>query len=303
MRARSSGIDLGPDSEPALETGRCLVQQHAEAVDDPQAPRLGVGQKRGLERHIDDIGDDRVRPDRREIEAERGLARHAERGGVDDEPHLPGRPGQILERDGPKRARATRSLRRVDGEIADHLVRLAGGPVGHADRADPALLQPGDHGPGGPARADHQGCPDGPLPAGAEGVVEMGREPRDVRVVAEEDAVLDPEGVDRTEALGPGRAAVDTCEGRFLVGDRHVPAGEALVGEIFQEAGKILRRHRDPLIGSGEAVLFQPVAVDERRAGMLDRVADHEGFRHDVWSHGIVRRLLTGSPTVSSPML
>ena len=59
---------------------------------------------------------------------------------------------------------------------------------------------------------------------------------------------------------------------------------EAAGVEAAKEVPEIHRRHIDPLIGAVEAIGFQPVTVDQRRAGMLDRMADDEGLRHEFLS-------------------
>ena len=62
--------DLRLHTEPMLESRYGLVQQHAEAANNGMAARLGLDKQAGLQRHIDDIGHDRVRlqPVERQIE-------------------------------------------------------------------------------------------------------------------------------------------------------------------------------------------------------------------------------------------
>ena len=64
---------LRPDAEPALEAWHRLVQQHAEAIDNAVAARLGGGEKRRFERAVDDVGDDGVGWKRRKVDVERGF--------------------------------------------------------------------------------------------------------------------------------------------------------------------------------------------------------------------------------------
>ena len=52
--------------------------------DGPQAPRERRPYQRGFEWNIDNIADDGVQWQRREIDGERRLARHAERSRIDE---------------------------------------------------------------------------------------------------------------------------------------------------------------------------------------------------------------------------
>ena len=82
-RARSSGVT----------SGRTPNQRQSPAPPDAATcrgrrtcagPARRLAQQRGFERRIDDIGDDGGARQRREIDFERRLADHAERGGVDE---------------------------------------------------------------------------------------------------------------------------------------------------------------------------------------------------------------------------
>jgi hypothetical protein len=108
----------------------------------------------------------------------------------------------------------------------------------------------------------------------------MGHEAQHIGVVAPQLPVFDPDRVDGLETLGPFRAPLDTRKGCLLVRDRDVAPGEAPIGKGLEEVREILRHHVDALVGARDAVLLQPGAVDERRAGMVDRVPDHESFDH-----------------------
>ncbi len=119
ISARKLGRDLGPNAEPGLEPRYRLVQQHAEPVDSAQAARRGGGEKRRLERHIDQIGDQRVGWQGAQIKPIEPRAVHADRAGVDHQPRLAGTRRELFEAAG------------ADGavEIECQLRGLAGGPV------------------------------------------------------------------------------------------------------------------------------------------------------------------------------
>ncbi len=102
---------LGADAEPALEARNGLVKQHAEPIDDPVSPGARGRQQLGLERAVDDIGDDGICRQRRKIDVERVLAGHAEAGRIDEQAaarkrsmpvlpvdHLDGRPEGLSQR-------------------------------------------------------------------------------------------------------------------------------------------------------------------------------------------------------------
>src|SRR6185369_14990138 len=72
----------GVAAEPFPEAESRLLQQHAQAVDRAVAALSRLRQDRGLEGHVDDVVDDRAFLERREIDLERVLALHAERGAV-----------------------------------------------------------------------------------------------------------------------------------------------------------------------------------------------------------------------------
>src|SRR5215470_16221129 len=66
--------DFGRLAKPQRKSAHRLVQQHAEPVGDAQLPPLGGSQKRGFERHINDIGDDGAIGQRLQIDFEWLLA-------------------------------------------------------------------------------------------------------------------------------------------------------------------------------------------------------------------------------------
>ena len=71
------GRHLRPHPEPALEARHRLVKQHAEPIHGAVSACLSGGEERGLERAIDDVGDDGVGGKHGKVDIERRLARHA----------------------------------------------------------------------------------------------------------------------------------------------------------------------------------------------------------------------------------
>src|SRR5579871_4111037 len=77
------GCHLRSSPEPQFEAAHRLMQQHAEPVGSLQSARFRRHEQRRLERHIDEIGDQSIIRQFADIEIERLLTVHAERGGVD----------------------------------------------------------------------------------------------------------------------------------------------------------------------------------------------------------------------------
>jgi len=89
-------------------------------------------------------------------------------------------------------------------------------------------------------------------------------------------AVLEPErigGPDRLrQRIGPRQA-----HHRLLVRHGDVRAHVAAISQVGDELGEAFGRHRlTPILGR-DAELAQPIGMDQRRARMLDRPADHAG--------------------------
>ena len=88
--------DRRPSAEPAREAGRCLMQEHAEAVDRCEPARSCLREERRLERNIHQVGDQGAFRQRREVDGERRLSGHAQRRRVDEEPRPHEQRGQLV---------------------------------------------------------------------------------------------------------------------------------------------------------------------------------------------------------------
>src|SRR4051794_35437203 len=91
-------------------------------------------------------------------------------------------------------------------------------------------------------------------------------------------AVLDPERVDGLEPPRPVGQRIGKLERGLLVRDGDVAAPKPFSLKAAQEIGEIGGQYLDALVGAVQAVLAQPVAVDQRRTRMLDRMADDKSF-------------------------
>ena len=104
--------------------------------------------------------------------------------------------------------------------------------------------------------------------------VEIGGEALDVGVGRKQTPAVVPErvgGADRTRAI----VRLRHRQRRLLVRDRDVGADIAALGQMRDEIGERLRRDLLAPVGGVEIVLLDPIAVDQRRARMPDRPADH----------------------------
>jgi ABC-type multidrug transport system ATPase subunit len=84
-------------------------------------------------------------------------------------------------------------------------------------------------------------------------------------------------------------------EGRLLVRHRHVAAAKAAVFQSAQKLRDLIGPHRFLGVAAVDAVFLQPIAVDQRRARMLDRPADDASAYHCVIIPRARNSLRTGS--------
>ena len=83
-------------------------------------------------------------------------------------------------------------------------------------------------------------------------------------------------------ARAAGRVSDGRGEGRLLVGQRDIAAGEALLAQRAQEIGDVARLDGMAHVAAVDAIALQPIAVDQRRARMRDGPADDAGAYHVV---------------------
>src|SRR5215203_2424763 len=113
----------------------------------------------------------------------------------------------------------------------------------------------------------------------AKRVLQVGEEARDVGVVAVHAAVLDPKRVHGRKPPRPLGRRIGEAKGGLLVRDGDVAAAKAVLGKAAEERVEILRLDVDALIRARKPMLLQPMAVDQRRARMRDRMPGDEGLR------------------------
>ena len=139
-------------------------------------------------------------------------------------------------------------------------------------RATPRSISAADDGPRRAAGAEHDGACRRAVPAGRAPASRLARKPCASVLSPEQPSVLEPERVDGAEAPRDRRRRVDEAKAASLCGMVTLPPAKPCVGEAAQEGGEVRpARPSIALVGAVDAVLAQPVAVDQRRARMRDR--------------------------------
>jgi hypothetical protein len=156
--------------------------------------------------------------------------------------------------------------------------------VGDHDGLDAARLQRVNHSPRRAAGAQHQRGLDLAHPA-RRASVEIGEKTGDVAIVALHTALAQPQGIDCAKRLRAGADLIAKCHRRLLVRHGDIRAGKAALGHGADEWAKLDGLHFDAFIRAVQPKLLQPVAMNFRRARMLDRHADDAGFGREKAGH------------------
>jgi hypothetical protein len=158
-----------------------------------------------------------------------------------------------------------------------------------------------DHRAGRAAGSEDQ-CRPGPLGPARRTGVEMGEEAVSVGIVAVQPAVLHPERVGRAHRARCLADLVEQGQHDLLVRHGDVAAGELPSAQPADESRRLGRRNIDALIAAGKAVLGEPMAMDQRRTGMRDGMADDEAaLVHGSRGAGVMRRgQALGAPRAGS---
>ena len=239
------------------------MEQHAEAIDQRIAAPPGGDQQRRLERRIDDIGDQGLGRQGREIEIERRLAGHAQARRVDQQDG----PGEDL---APRHPGLHRNPRAVhDGQGLGPIRRA----VDEADFGRAGLEQPVADRPRRTARADDSGGTGCRRPGG-RAVAQVFHETEGIRIVAGKAAVVsDHHRIDRADGPGRRAQACHQAEGGCLVGNRQIDPGEAAGGEAREVCGEVFGRNGEGIVGAVDTMAREPIAVQPGRQRMLHRPA------------------------------
>ena len=166
------------------------MQQHAEPVGGPQSARARRCEQRRFQRHIDEIGDHGFRRQQADIDLERRLAVHAERGGVHQQPRARQHVVDGIPRDG----------MHAGAELIGQRPRAFERPVCQMHALDAALDQPEHHRARRAAGAEHQRIGGG-VPSRRAGV-EIIDETFDVGVGRAQFAALVPQRIGGADGAG-----------------------------------------------------------------------------------------------------
>src|SRR5579863_7855448 len=273
LRKEEVGLEQRPQlcghfgflAEPQHEAAHRLMHQHAEPVGGAQFAPPRRPQQRRYERHIDKLGDEGVTGQPPNVESELRLPGHAERRRVDDKRRIVERGIAFVPAD------------RMDAG-AEALMQGLGaalGPVGDNDTVDAAVEQRVNHRARRAAGAEHDGFPLPVIPTGRASV-EIVQKTFDVAIGRTQHVVVEPQrigGADGTRAIVRLRGG----ERRFLMRHGDIGADIAARGERFNKCAELIGRHRLAAVFAGDAVGFQPIIMNKRRARMLDRPADDTG--------------------------
>ncbi|MNS69556.1 hypothetical protein D3C72_1028730 [compost metagenome] len=158
-------------------------------------------------------------------------------------------------------------------KLFQHVARARRGAVGHHDARRPAFDQRQHRAHGGAAGAQQQHAL--ALDQRVEVVLDIAHQAHAVGVVAVDQAVLDPQRVDRAGGFGTLGQAVGQVIGLQLERHRHVAAVAALGKELAHGIGKPVQRRLQAVVLHGFAGLARKGGVDRRRTAVRNRVADH----------------------------
>ena len=148
------------------------------------------------------------------------------------------------------------------------------------DLGYPLLAQRHEDGTRRTAGAEYDGSPEARGPAWRV-LVEIAEKAHIVGVEPMDPAIgLAHQGIGRADGPRQRIDAVAEGENRLLVRNGDIAADELAPPQPLDEGGQGIGGDIDRLVAAVDAVLGQPAAMDQRRAGMLDRVADDEGFFH-----------------------
>ena len=115
--------------------------------------------------------------------------------------------------------------------------------------------------------------------------VQIAKKTKIIGIGAEYPAVVDHQRIDRADGPGQRIDAVAQGKHRFLVRNGDIAAGEFAVAQALEKALQRVGRDIDRFIAAIDAVLGQPGAVNQGRAGMVNGMADDEGFGGQIaWS-------------------
>jgi hypothetical protein len=239
-------------------------QQHAETIDGEVPALARLGEKRRLERAIDDIGHDGVWRQRAKIDLERRLTRHAEARGVDEESATG------------KHAVAVVPIDHLDArrEGTCKIIGPRPASIGKQHFGRAGFDQTIDHGARGAACAQHHDWP-APFVPPRRLLDEIGHEAISVGVARVELSLpIEPKRVGGADRARGFVSHIGSLEREELMRQRDIGPDIAVVRKRAHERPRLLGRHGLLRVGPVDPIERKPIAVDHWRARMLDRPTD-----------------------------
>src|SRR5690349_23657083 len=129
----------------------------------------------------------------------------------------------------------------------------------------------------------------------------MAHKARAVRVVAGKLVLLVPQRVGGTDRSRRPMSASGRGKGGFLVRQGDITAGKAQPAQIVEKGGYVFGTNRLFAVATGDAVLVEPIAVNERGARMRHWPADDAGLGHVPIS--LRTRSSCNKGSIGSPMM
>ncbi len=111
--------------------------------------------------------------------------------------------------------------------------------------------------------------------------IEIGDKTVTIRIGGTQPALIHPDRVGRAEFLRQFIWPVGELAHCFLMRNGDVSTDRCAGSAVLQghdEVSEVGWRDFDGFIGAGNTECFQPVGMDDRRSGMLNRVSDDEGI-------------------------
>jgi hypothetical protein len=134
-------------------------------------------------------------------------------------------------------------------------------------------------------------------------LIEIAEKAHEIGVEAVHLARTGDQRIDRADGSGQRIDTVAERKDRFLERNGDIAADKLAGSEAIEQGGQARGFHIDGLVAAVDAVGLEPKPMNERRAGMSDRVADDESAFHvnPSKTSGACRRSAARSGRSGSP--
>ena len=110
--------------------------------------------------------------------------------------------------------------------------------------------------------------------------IKIGGKSVGIRVGCHQPVLFEPQRVCRPDLARGLVDFINQIQNGFLVRDGDIAARQSRrpVLESRDEGRQVFRRHFDRIVAAFKACLFEPVAMDQRRTGMADRITNDKSM-------------------------